>query len=92
MDEQAPAIPAANPRRELVDPDRLALEIAHSLQMTRTATQRANLAREAFCLVAETIVEQFRLRGYEITAPNTDRTGPGPQPVFRMPPNVRRED
>ena len=43
-------------------------------------------------MVAETIVEQFRRRGYEVTAPVADRTGPGPQPVFRMPPNVRRED
>ena len=78
--------------REPVDGERLRTDLALCLEFAGTKTARANLAREDFRLVAETIVEDFVKRGYEVTAPRCERIGPGPQPVFTVPPDVRRED
>jgi hypothetical protein len=77
--------------RETVDPGRLRTDISLCLQLAGTRTRRDNLAREAFRFVAESIVEHFEARGYEVTAPRPKPAGPGPNLTPWQPPHLRRE-
>ena len=91
MDIPDPVPPPADQRpRETVEASRLTTDISLCLQLARSRTARHNLAREAFRLVAETIVEHFQARGYEVTAPGPKPPGPGPDLTPWQPPHLRK--